>query len=498
MEARIEHPPAGASENTMSSAVSYRDLREWIAAMEELGEIRRIDGADWNLEIGAISELVRLNSRTKPALLFDQIPGYPAGYRVLSNPLKSLPQVSFTLKIPPGLKNLDVVRALRQNLKGLRLIPPQTVASGPVMENVYREGKADLWKFPTPRWHDLDGGRYIGTACVVITRDPETGWINLGTYRVMIHDQDRLGIHISPGKDARIQMEKVFRTGQPFEVAVSFGHDPLLFVAASAKLPWGVSEYEYAGGMKGEPIEVIPGPVTGLPIPARSEVAIEGVILPDEKQKEGPFGEFTGYYASGSPMSPVIRVQSLLHRHDPILLGSSPGRPPSSLHLYLMNSAILWDSLEKAGVPDVRGVWQHPVAPNWMFTVVAVRQRYAGHARQAGLVASQSQGGAYMGRYVIVVDDDIDPSNLEEVIWALTTRSDPEKDIEIVRRCWSGPLDPIIPREKKGFNSRAIIDACRPFEWMKDFPKVAESSKEVLDATAKKWGPVLFGKNGRG
>jgi 4-hydroxy-3-polyprenylbenzoate decarboxylase len=154
--------------------------------------------------------------------------------------------------------------------------------------------------------------------------------------------------------------------------------------------------------------------------------------------------------------------------------------------------------MEKAGVPDVQGVWLTVSGGSRLVLVVSIKQRYPGHARQAALVASQCHAGAYLGRYVIVVDEDIDPSNNDDVMWAMASRSDPVEDIEIIRRCWSGPLDPIIHPSKKGFNSRAIIDACRPYEWMKDFPKVAESSKEVLDATEKKWGRVLFsGGNGR-
>jgi UbiD family decarboxylase len=153
--------------------------------------------------------------------------------------------------------------------------------------------------------------------------------------------------------------------------------------------------------------------------------------------------------------------------------------------------------MEKAGVPDVKGVWLTVSGGSRLILVVAIKQRYPGHARQAALVASQCHAGAYLGRYVIVVDEDIDPTNTDDVLWAMASRSDPEIDIDIIRRCWSGPLDPIIQPGKKGFNSRAIIDACRPFEWMADFPKVAESSKEVLDATAKKWAPLLFGQNGK-
>jgi len=149
------------------------------------------------------------------------------------------------------------------------------------------------------------------------------------------------------------------------------------------------------------------------------------------------------------------------------------------------------------GVPDVKGVWLTVSGGSRLMMVVSIKQRYPGHAKQAAIVASQCHAGAYLGRFVVVVDDDIDPSNTDDVIWAMSTRCEPEQDIDILRRCWSGPLDPVIHPTKKGFNSRAIIDATRPYEWMKDFPPVAESSKEVLDATTKKWGAELFGSNGK-
>ena len=153
--------------------------------------------------------------------------------------------------------------------------------------------------------------------------------------------------------------------------------------------------------------------------------------------------------------------------------------------------------MEKAGVPDVKGVWLTVSGGSRLMMCVSIKQRYPGHAKQAAVIASQCHAGAYLGRFVVVVDDDIDPSNTDDMIWAMSTRCEPEEDIDILRRCWSGPLDPVIHPTKKGFNSRAIIDATRPYEWMKDFPPVAESAKEVLDATAKKWGAELFGLTAR-
>ncbi|HXG53396.1 MAG TPA: UbiD family decarboxylase [candidate division Zixibacteria bacterium] len=477
--------------------MEYQDLREWIQIAEEMGELKTLTNCDWNLEIGAITELVH-HKEDGPAVLFDEIKGYPKGYRVLSNSLASRKRLALTLGLPPGDTKMDFVRIWKEHYKKIKPIPPRFVTKSPLFENVYREGEIDLLKFPTPLWHDKDGGRYIGTGSVDITRDPDEGWVNYGTYRVMIHDKDTVGFYISPGKHGRIHREKYSSTGRPCKVAMSFGHDPLIFLGGSIEVPYGVSEFEFIGGVRGEPLEMIEGEYSGLPIPANAEIVIEGDAIFDQPRSEGPFGEWTGYYASDERPEPIVKVKRLYHRNDPIILGSPPGRPPAELGWYrsYLRSALIWDEMEKAGVPDVKGVWLTVSGGSRLMLIVSIKQRYPGHAKQAALVASQCHAGAYLGRFVVVVDDDIDPSNTDDVIWAMATRCDPAEDIDIIRRCWSGPLDPIVPKGKKGFNSRAIIDATRPYEWMKDFPAVAESSREVLDATAKKWGAVLFG-NGK-
>jgi len=478
--------------------MEYRDLREWISKAEGLEEVKTLKKCDWNLEIGAITELVA-RREDGPAVLFDEIKDYPKGYRVLSNSLSSRKRLALTLDMPAGETKMDFVRLWRERYKKIKPIPPRFVKDSPLLENVYRDKDIDLLKFPTPKWHELDGGRYIGTGSIDITRDPDEGWVNWGTYRVMIHDKDTVGFYISPGKHGRIQRDKYISTGRPCKIAMSFGHDPLVFLAGSIEVPYAIPEYEFIGGVRGEPLELIEGEYSGLPIPANAEIVVEGDVIFDQAKVEGPFGEWTGYYASAERPEPFVKVRRLYHRNNPIMLGSPPGRPPAELGWYrsYLRSALIWDEMEKAGVPDVKGVWLTVSGGSRLVLVVSIKQRYPGHAKQAAVVASQCHAGAYLGRYVIVVDDDIDPSNTDDMIWALASRSDPETDIDIIRRCWSGPLDPIIQPGKKGFNSRAIIDACRPFEWLKDFPPVAESSKEVLDATARKWGKILFSSNGK-
>jgi len=462
----------------------YHDLRDWIEKVEEIGELKRIEGADWNLEIGAITE-VEARGTASSAILFDQIKDYPAGRRILVGMNESLKRQCLTTHLPLDYDRFRFIQAWRERLNHPRLIPPRVVDSGPLLENVFQGKDIDLLSLPVPHWHEDDGGRYLGTADVSITRDPDEGWVNLGCYRVMVHDRDTLALYISPGKHARIQRQKCFDQGRPLPVAISFGQDPLLFLMAASQIPWGASEYDYAGGIRGEPIEVILGEHTGLPIPAYAEVAIEGEVLPDQQRKEGPFGEWTGYYASGERLEPVLKVKSLMFRNDPIITGAPPFRPMAGADAGLIRAAFIWDYMEKAGVPDVRGVGCYQ---GRFMVVVAIKQRYPGHAKQAGVIAGQCQTGAYLGRYVVVVDEDINVSDINDVLWALCTRVDPAQDIDIIRRCWSGPLDPIIPKGEKGFSSRAIIDGCRPYEWIKDFPKVSGASLELREKVLKKYG----------
>lgn len=477
-----------------------RDLRDWIQSAEELGELKRIDGADWDVEIGAITELGHHRGEDSDALLFDNIKGYPKGYRVLSNSLNTTKRLAMTLHMDTNFSRIDFVKDIKRHVAEVKHIKPEFVKTGPVMENVIEGKDIDMWKFPTPKWHELDGGRYIGTGSIDITRDPDDGWVNLGTYRVMVHDRDVLGFYISPGKQGRIMREKYWGRGQSCKVAVSFGQDPLLYLAGGMEIPHGLSEYEWVGGLQGYPVPVIEGEYTGLPIPATSEIVVECEAIPGEERTEGPFGEWTGYYASSMRPEPIMRVKRLYHRNNPIMLGAPPTRPPCEFNYMrcFMRSAMIWQEMEAAGVPDVRGVWCHEAGGSRLLTIVSIKQRYPGHARQAGMVATYCHAGAYLGRYVIVVDDDIDVTNTNDVLWALTTRSNPEQDIDIVRRSWSGVLDPIIPRGQTGHNSRAVIDACRPYEWMKDFPPVAESSPEVRRATEKKWGKILSERNSNG
>ena len=474
------------------------DLRSWLQEVERLGNLKRVQGADPNLEIGIITEL---NCRRQgPALLFDSIPGFPQGRRILTGTILDAPRLGLTL----GHRGVDSSEELVARLEGKMTeyehasanFPPREVANGPVFENQGFGDDINLRQFPAPKWHEHDGGNYIGTGCVVMTKDPDSGRVNVGCYRVMVQDEKSVTVQISSAHHGAINLKKYRDRNEPAPVAVSFGHHPIYLVIGGIGIPYRVSEYAYLGAMLGEPVPVVFGKVTGLPIPADSEFAIEGFCPPNQFCSEGPFGEFTGYYGSGEEQEPVLEVKAVYFRNDPINLGAPPGRPPHDYsYMYsLIRSVMVKESLVKDGLPDVRGVWFHEVSGVNFFAVVSIKQRFPGHARQAAYMTAQCQAAAgHLGRYVVVVDDDIDPSNLADVIWAMGTRTNPEKDIDLLRNTYSSTLDPVYPKgARKFFGSRAVIDACRPYDWIEDFPRVAESSEAEKQKVLKKW-KELFG-----
>jgi 4-hydroxy-3-polyprenylbenzoate decarboxylase len=268
---------------------------------------------------------------------------------------------------------------------------------------------------------------------------------------------------------------------------------PALFMIAGLEIPYGKNEYDVAGGLLGEAVEVIPGPVTGLPIPANAEIAFEGYVSLDDLIDEGPLGEWTGYYAGGLKKEPAIRVESFMHRDNPILLGAIPGIPPDDDSFYrcTYRSGAVWNQLEAAGVPEVKGVWSHETGGSRLWLNVSIKQMYPGHSKQAGLIASQCHAGAYANRFVVVVDDDIDPADMNKVMWAMCTRFDPREGLEVLRGCWSTVLDPMAYSESDPRNARVVIDACKPFVRRDSFPIVVRNSKELDARIIEKFKDVL-------
>jgi UbiD family decarboxylase len=475
-------------------AANPLDLRAWLDTARSLGELKDVKGADAQLELGAISELnVKIDGA--PALLFDEIKGYAKGFRILTCSTASPARLSSILRLPVERNHHNLVQQLRGRPRGWQTEAPKydpvPAETGPVFENIQSGKAVDINIFPSPLWHEKDGGPYIGTGCCVVTKDFDSDWVNVGTYRVQAFDKNHVGLDMIPGKHGAIQYDKYMKAGKPFPVAIVIGCDPLGYLISGIEVPFGMCEYNYIGAILGEPVQVVQGELTGLPIPAGAEIVLEGYCHPGDVKTEGPFGEFHGYYPGKEGKAPVVTIERVYYRNDPIIVGSPPAKPPNdySYSKAVMRSALLFDALLAAGVPDVHSVWAHEIGGARMFNVVAIRQRYAGHARQAGHILNQCGVGAYMSRYTVVVDEDIDPSNLQEVMWAVATRSDPEVDIDIIKRGMGSKNDPMFVayRYNAPFNSKAIIDACRPYDHLHEFPAVAEASKELQEKVRAKW-----------
>ena len=470
----------------------FDDLRSFIAAAQEVDDWRLIEGADWDLEIGSLTEATAELLPEPPMLIFDNIKGYPQGYRVVSSFLASARRVALALGLPVDRRKLELVRLAAHKLRSVQPIPPNWVADGPVFEQVFEGGDVDLWKFPVPRFHSGDGGRYLGTGDSLINRDPQSDFVNMGTYRMQVHDSRLLGLWMSPGQQGRQICQRYWERGEACPVVATFGADPTTFMASHNKIPWGHSELDYVGGLRGRPLEVVRGPLTGLPIPAHAEIAIEGEVPPPGEQAhdEGPFGEWPGYYSGGTrgtgEQQPVIRVKALYHRRDPYIVNMAPMWPGAQQFGLRFDAGLLWDQLESAGIQDVVGVWTYPY-----LVAVSIRQRFAGHAQQAGMAVITCSATARNGRYVVVVDDDIDVTDFKDVLWAMQTRVDPVRDIQTVDRCWSTPLDPRMPPDKRASgdhtNSRAIFYAVRPFEWRDKYPQPSRVERERRNAMVEKY-----------
>lgn len=467
-----------------------RDLRAFIELSRERGELEVIRDADPHLEMGALYEL-SLRHLYPPILLFEAMKGYDPQYRVLMN-------VRFS-RLFVGELGLEAVKLRRAHRKWeTQPIPPLVVDKGPILENIVRGEAVDVERFPAPKWHAGDGGRYIGTECLVINKDPDSDWINVGTYRVQVHDRRIMTIFIEPGKHGKLIREKYWRRGLNCPTVVVVGQAPVLGDVAGSASRAGVSELATAGGLIGEPIRIVRGELTGLPIPADAELAFEGFQpSPDEESRiEGPFAEWTGYYASAAHPEPVFRVEAVYHRSDPIVVGQPPAKPTfPGRQMHINAAAALWDALEAAGIPGISGVWK-PLGSGARFAnIIAIKQQYQGHAKMVGLAATGAGPSAFLGRITIVVDDDVDITDQAEVMWALSTRWDPKTQTDIIDDCWTGNLDPTIPPERRAngdfSNSRIVIYAVRPYRWKEQYPAVNVVDAGYSAEVEKKWAGQL-------
>jgi 4-hydroxy-3-polyprenylbenzoate decarboxylase len=308
----------------------------------------------------------------------------------------------------------------------------------------------------------------------------------------MVHGPNRVGLYCSPGKHGRLDREAWWQRGETCPVVAAYGVDPVLFMVAAQVFGAGESEFDSAGGIMGRAVELTDAEFVDLPIPAHCEVAIEGVLHPGELAPEGPLGEFTGYYGGTRGPQPVIEIKAVHHRRDPILTAALMAAYPSceiGAYYAIMRSARIWDDLAGVGVPGVTGVYAHPAAASgWGMVVVSLRQLYAGHVAQVLALTAQCPAAAYYTKWVIAVDDDVDPTDFNQVMWALSTRCNPSDDIDILRKTWSTGLDPskVVVAERP-YGSKALIDACKPHRYLDQFSKRTLLREPVYQSVARRW-----------
>lgn len=492
------------------SASEITDLRSWMQLLEKEGELRRIK-AEVNPaeELGTIVRKVM--AAQGPALLFENIKGYqknPLGRKVVSGSLAKYRRIATLLGLSPETTNKEMIKACRDGFKK-RLAPVQ-VGGGPVKENIMRGRDIDLDALPVPKWHKWDGGRYINTSCSVVTKDPESGITNVGTYRGMIVPNERnlisclliaaqhWGIHYSKYKISRY----------PMPVAVVIGFDPILRFCAGTPLPAGTDEYEVASAMRGRPIELVKCETSDLLVPAHAEYVLEGIVSIDQKdlRLEGPFGEYTGYYGGAASLKPTIRVECITHRNDPIFEGSLEGFRPgwpneTGTFASIAFSAMAWNILETAGVPGVTDVFTSHL--NFAASIaVQLHKTYRGQAKQVAAALWASNAAQWMFKNVTVVEEDIDIHNPEEMEWAYAWRVNAEVgDIEFRPGCHGAPLDPSTRLEERDITKfgsgkwcRVLVDATRNWSFQRweqwnysVYPPIQVLENDIDEATKKRW-----------
>ncbi|MBI4317186.1 MAG: UbiD family decarboxylase [Chloroflexi bacterium] len=483
--------------------MACKDLRDWLAALEEAGEVRRISAeVDWNEEIGAITQ--RSIDHNGPALVFENIKDYQKGQfrRVLTASLATYPRIATMLGLPGTSSPRDLIQTFRQRVRNP--VKPVLVETGPVKENVRRDRDVNLLDLPTPKWFQRDGGRYILTFGGAVTKDLEMGWTNVGLYRGMLLDETSLAIQAPPDKHIHWHGRKLAQRGEPLPVAVVIGADQTFPFCASTGFTPGTNEYEMMGALRQEPVELVKCETIDLEVPAYAEIVLEGTMHydPSTYRMEGPFGEFTGFYGGDRSLQPVMQVQCITFRDDPIFQGSPRNKPIDEGGYIgsIMTSADAWGALEKIGVPGITDVFCSPVTGSTNI-VVQIQKRYQGHAKQVAAALWGSKLGAF--KNVMVVDDDIDIHNPVDLEWAFTWRVVAAGDgVVVFPGTPGGRLDPSTDARWKDPNkhgrarwNRVLIDATADWRWEpreewegRRLPPVVESTPEMQVLVEKRWG----------
>jgi UbiD family decarboxylase len=455
--------------------MGFAGLREFIELLEREGELARITTpVALDQELGAVC-VTSLRGRG-PALLFER----PGGTEmpIFINALASRKRYALAMQCEPQEVHREWNRRVSQPL------PPVPVDGGPCQEVVLEGDDINILDLPAPRLNQLDGGAFL-TLCCHHTRDPATGIRNVGIYRNQVHGRRTLGILSGPYTNFMLQHRKA--PNQPFPIAIAVGVDPRLVMAASCPFPFGTDELAMAGAIRGKPFEVVKCRTVPLVVPADAEVVLEGYLKPDEKQEEGPFGEFTGHYGGLKMPRPTIHLTAMTRREQPILHLAYQGAPPHETDVL---TAVGKESeiLRNITLPGVKTVHLTEGGCGVFHVVVAIDKLYEGYGKMVGLAIFGSPPGRHI-KQVTVVDDDVDPFDAAAVEWAVSTRVQPHRDIEIMSGLTGIFLDPSLPKEEQegpARTSKILIDATRYDA--KDFAPVCLPARDVMAKVEREWG----------
>lgn len=487
--------------------MAFDSLREWIQSLESDGDLKRIKAeVDWDRELGTLTRIVF--SRGGPALLFENIKGYKTtrSTKLFTGGLATYDRVALTLGYERGTSTKELVVATMRKLQAP--LAPISVKTGPVKENVLKGDDIDLYQFPAPKWHHRDGGRYINTSCGVVTRDPDTGILNVGMYRGMILARDKISMQILAAQHIGQHFTKYRERGELMPVAVVQGWDPVLDYVAAMPVPPTICEYDVMGSMRGKPVELLKCETCDLEVPASAELVFEGFVSVDPAtyELEGPFGEYTGHYCGQRRPKPVMKVTCITHRDDPILRGTLEGTLPGMLNensvtSSIQRAAIAWNILITQGVPGVLDVCVHPVTTGTN-VVVQIHKTYRGQAKQVAAALWGSSASQQRYKNVMVVDEDIDIHSYEALDWAFAYRVNAaENDIIVFPGMIGSPLDPSTRFEDNDFMkygtgkwNRVLIDATINWDYEKQaewggnrYPPDVRPLLEDIELVEKKW-----------
>lgn len=468
--------------------MAFADLREFLSCLEKEGQLHRVKKeVNWNIEIGLVMR--RVFDLRGPAVLFEMVKSSP--YSLVSGAMGTYGLIGL------GLRREGNPRTLINEVKEATINPvaPVLVTTGPCKENIETGSSIDLYKFPTPRWHHLDGGRFIGTLGAVITRDPQTGVRNVGIYREQLVGKSAIALLAT--QQTGLNLQKYRDQGRPMPVATAIGLDPATLLAACIPAPYGQDEFSIAGALRGESLEMVKCETIDLEVPANAEIILEGEICPDETSwvEEGPFGEFTGYMGLKG-RQPRIDIKAVTHRNDPILQGTLEGGPPCESNTLgtIAHTAGAWSRLSRLNLPGFKELYLTDMGcRNFMAVASVDRQYYLGNARQ---IIQALWAATIIAKWAIVVEDDIDIFDRGQVEWALSTRVQPHRDIFITDDRQPGiDLDPSIHPSVLTYpitqSSRIGIDATTQFKGH-DFPPLARPAPEQMKQIEACWSEYGF------